>query len=370
MSLKQRGYLSALICVVCVGFIGYRWYREVTTYVPNIGQLPSQEAVDSALRDGTDHPDRVLIPTGLFIQSVEFVTANDANVTGYLWQRYADDVPETVSRGFAFPEQVASDATVIEEQYRRRVGAAEVIGWYFDVTVREPFDYSKYPLDTQDIWLRIWHKDFDRDVVLVPDLGAYDATGITDVFGVDSEIVPGGWRIEDTYFSYRRTNYDTNFGIPDYIGQRDFPELYFNVTLARSFVNAFVIALVPLFVVLILLYAVLIMATADKEKAEVMGFNATGAIGASTALLFVVMLAHIDLRREFQASGLVYLEYFYLATYAAVLGVSLNVYLFSARGGGRILEFLHRDDNLFPKLAFWPAVLLFLAVVTAMVFRA
>ena len=370
MSLKQRGYLSALICVVCVGFIGYRWYREVTTYVPNIGQLPSQEAVDAALRDGTDHPDRVLIPTGLFIQSVEFVTANDANVTGYLWQRYADDVPETVSRGFVFPEQVASDATVIEEQYRRRVGAAEVIGWYFDVTVREPFDYSKYPLDTQDIWLRIWHKDFDRDVVLVPDLGAYDATGITDVFGVDSEIVPGGWRIEDTYFSYRRTNYDTNFGIPDYIGQRDFPELYFNVTLARSFVNAFVIALVPLFVVLILLYAVLIMATADKEKAEVMGFNATGAIGASTALLFVVMLAHIDLRREFQASGLVYLEYFYLATYAAVLGVSLNVYLFSARGGGRILDFLHRDDNLFPKLAFWPAVLLFLAVVTAMVFRA
>jgi hypothetical protein len=34
-----------------------------------------------------------------------------------------------------FPEQVSSDATVIEEQYRRKVGAAEVIGWYFDVTL-------------------------------------------------------------------------------------------------------------------------------------------------------------------------------------------------------------------------------------------
>ena len=27
MSLKLRGYLSALICVVCIAFIAHRWYR-------------------------------------------------------------------------------------------------------------------------------------------------------------------------------------------------------------------------------------------------------------------------------------------------------------------------------------------------------
>ena len=31
------------------------------------------------------------------------------------------------------------------------------------------------------------------------------------------------------------------------------------------------------------------------------------------------MLAHIDVRKEFAAAGLLYLEYFYLITYAAVL---------------------------------------------------
>ena len=51
---------------------------------------------------------------------------------------------------------------MISEEYRRRQGSEEVIGWYFDVTVRQAFDYSKYPLDTQDVWLRLWHKDFDR----------------------------------------------------------------------------------------------------------------------------------------------------------------------------------------------------------------
>lgn len=366
MSVRQRRYLIVAICVGCIGFIGYRWYREITVYVPNAGQLPTQEAVDTAL-DGS-HPDRVLIPTGLFIQSVEFVSANDVNLTGYIWQKYRDDIPASVSRGFVFPEQVSSVDTVIEEHYRRQQGSEEVIGWYFDVTVREAFDYSKYPLDTQDVWLRLWHKDFDANVVLVPDLRAYRATGLTDIFGVDSGMVSGGWKITDTFFSYKLASYDTNFGIQNYVGQRDFPELYFNLTLRRSFVNAFVVALVPLIVVLILLYSVLVMATADRDKAEVLGFNATGAIGASTALLFVVMLAHIDLRREFEAGGLVYLEYFYLITYAAVLAVSLNVYLFAAQTEGWLMDVLHRDDNLLAKLAFWPAVLGFLVVVTVMIF--
>lgn len=365
----MRNYLVLAICIVCVGFIAQRWYRELTEYVPNPGQLPTQQSVDAALKDGASDTGRVRIPTGLFIQSVEFVTANDANITGYIWQKYGDDVPDSVSRGIVFPEQVNSDETVVEEAYRRRNGSEETIGWYFDVTVREPFDYTKYPLDTQDVWLRIWPKDFDRDVVLVPDLAAYDATGIHDIFGIDSDIVPGGWRIEDTFFSYAPGNYDTNFGIASYAGQHGFPELHFTITLRRSFVNVFVVALVPLLVVLILLHSVLIMATRDKDKAEALGFNATGAIGAATALLFVVILAHIDLRRQFESVGLVYLEYFYLIAYVAVLGVSLDVYLFSAARGGRFIDFLRRDDNRFPKLAFWPCVLIFLAIVTAVVFR-
>jgi hypothetical protein len=233
MSLSRRRYLILAICLGCVAFIGYRWYHEITVYVPNPGQLSSQATVDTALRDGAAHPDRLLIPTGLFIQSVAFVTANDANITGYVWQKYRAGIPASVSRGFVFPEQVSSSDTVIQEAYRRMEGDVEVIGWYFDVTVREPFDYSKYPLDTQDIWLRIWHQDFHRDVVLVPDLTAYDSTGIHDIFGVDADLVPGGWTIADTFFSYRRMTYDTNFGIADYVGQRDFPELYFTVTLRR-----------------------------------------------------------------------------------------------------------------------------------------
>ncbi len=48
------------------------------------------------------------IPTGAFVQSVEFSGANDVKVSGYLWQRYARNVPAGLKRGVALPE--AGDA--------------------------------------------------------------------------------------------------------------------------------------------------------------------------------------------------------------------------------------------------------------------
>ena len=364
MSVNRRWYASAALCAVCIALIGYWWYREITIYTPNPGQVSTQAAVDAELNDGRPGPDRIRIPTGVFIQSVEFVKSNDVNLTGYIWQKYGDDVPADVARGFTFPEEVGSADTVIREEYQRD----GIIGWYFDVTLRQPFDYRKYPLDTQDVWLRLWPKDFDRNVVLVPDLSSYLATGAHDIFGVDSEIVTGGWKIVDTYYFYRRMKYDTNFGIAKYTDHNSVPELHFNVTLRRVFLNALVVALVPLVIVLMLLFSVLVMATGDRDRAEALGFSATGAIGAASGLLFVIMLAHIDVRKEFAAAGLLYLEYFYLITYAAVLGVSVNVYLFSAHREARFLEIMHRQDNHLPKLMFWPTVIVFLTVVTAVTF--
>ena len=115
MSVKTRWLFVVALCAVCAGLIGYWWYREITEYVPNAGQVPSQAAVDAALDDGRPHPGRIRIPTGVFIQSVEFVKANDVNVTGYVWQKYSDDIPAEVSRGFVFPEEVGSAETVIRE---------------------------------------------------------------------------------------------------------------------------------------------------------------------------------------------------------------------------------------------------------------
>ena len=63
------------------------------------------------LPDSDNREDQVLVPTGIFLQSLEFSSANNVIVTGYIWQNYSG-IPDTVSKGFVFPE---AEQTNIEE---------------------------------------------------------------------------------------------------------------------------------------------------------------------------------------------------------------------------------------------------------------
>ena len=115
--------------------------------------------------------------------------------------------------------------------------------------------------------------------------------------------------------------------------------------------NEFIIYLIPLLTVAALLFLILLAATTEKEKAERFNFSILGVIGVNSALFFVVIIAHIQLRREFLGSGLVYLEYFYLVMYLVILVVTLDAYLISV---GWQVRFLNYKDHLIPKLLYWP----------------
>ena len=40
------------------------------------------------------------IPTGVFVQSLEFEDANDVFIKGYIWQKYDNNIPQNVSREY------------------------------------------------------------------------------------------------------------------------------------------------------------------------------------------------------------------------------------------------------------------------------
>lgn len=189
----------------------------------------------------------------------------------------------------------------------------------------------------------------------------------------DRILIPTGVFIQSPGFTsasdvnitgYIWQNYDTNFGIEDYIGQTQFPQLYFSVTVSRNFINAFVMNLVPLLVVAALLYSILLITTADPNRSERFGFPTAGAIGTASALFFVVMLAHIQLRAKFAGSGIFYLVEFYLTLYIVILPVSTNIYIFSREDTRRRYAFIHYKDNAIVKMAYWPLILSALAIIT------
>ncbi|WP_372891240.1 hypothetical protein [Rhodosalinus sp.] len=361
---------SVLLSVIAIVFMVRLWSDEEPTdpgrftRIDNRGDLA---AFVDRQRDGArsrqfqgEAPRRV--PTGVFIQSIGFVSASTVNVTGYLWQRYPPDYP--YEKGITFPEEVNSGDTTIEEQFRQTVvrGADrhELIGWYFDVTLRQYFDHSRYPIDVLNVWLRLWSADFNNDenILLVPDFSGYADTD-RPRFGLDQDIVSGEWSITESYFAYRDVPYDTLFGYDMATRATTEPivhsELYFNLGVERKFISAFVINLVPLFVVALLLFAALMTMSRDENRSSRFGFTTAGFLGTCSALFFVVLLAHVQVRDAFAGSGLVYIEYFYLVMYLAILFSAINAYLFSLEPGSGNRPLLWRD-NLVAKIAFWPVL--------------
>ena len=48
--------------------------------------------------------DPILIPTGILVQSLEFLNGDNVQVTGYLWQRLGPDLPDDLVPGVVLPE--------------------------------------------------------------------------------------------------------------------------------------------------------------------------------------------------------------------------------------------------------------------------
>jgi len=369
--------LSAVTSIVFVIVLVKLWVY-MNEYLIEPTQLVSEQAVNEFLQEnwegradvngGGIEPTRK-IKTGIFIQSLKFFDSTEVNLTGYIWQRYRsgehdDIIPAPSEVGFVLPEQVNSGSDIKpKEVYRLHSNGEVIIGWYFEATLRQPFDYSKYPFDHTTVWVRMWHRQFSRNIILVPDFEAYQATGLSDIFGIEETIVLGAWKRENTYFDYHLSNYDTNFGIPDYIGQDGFPELHYNFVVNRKFENAFVVYLLPLFLVATLLFAALLTVSERDELSSRLGFNTSTFIGGCSALFFVTMLAHIHLREQFDAAGIVYIEYFYVLMYVLLVIATVNTYLFSIRPRRWCGLILYRDNILF-KVGYWPVVLGCLILIT------
>ena len=120
-----------------------------------------------------------------------------------------------------------------------------VLGWRFKTTLRQQFDYSRYPFDREDVWIRL--KSNDSTSVLVPDFDSYNSL-IPETFpGMDRSFLLEGWEPQKTFFSYRLNSYSTNFGVGNFANS-NVPELYFNVDVKRDFKGPFDSDLLPVMV--------------------------------------------------------------------------------------------------------------------------
>ncbi|MBX9895192.1 MAG: hypothetical protein K2Y09_08435 [Nitrosomonas sp.] len=302
------------------------------------------------------------VPTGLFIQSIEFLNASNTAVSGYVWQRYPKSYEESIEPGVIFPEAIQ---TALTEAYTHEENNEIVKGWYFEVTLRETFDYQGYPFDRQFLWIRLWHKEFTKNIILVPDFKAFDSLNPSTLPGVEKDFVLSEWNLSRAYFDIRINKYNSNFGNTRFTSHDKMPELYFNIEISRNILNPFIAHLFPLAVVLLMLYGIVLTISKQETNLTITGFNVSAVIAACSALFFILLIMHVQLRDELAVNTIVYLEYFYLISYVTILMVTVNTVLFSYDPPLPILAF---KDNFIPKLIYWPVLLLWIFLITAILF--
>jgi hypothetical protein len=289
----------------------------------------------------------VFVPTGIYVQSAHFLSANEVQMTGYVWQTYQPGIHDGISRGFAMPEASSGEFDRLpvsaDEHGERHV-------WRFSVVLNQEFDYSQYPLGNDDLWVQLWHEDFANNVILVPDLASYKLTSPRARPGLKDGLELPGWDIEGSYFSYREHTYQTDFGAADYSGLTHFPELYFNVSIQKQLTGPLISDFLPLAVVAVLMFTILMFSSRRDPEMTVTGFSGMNVIAACGGFFLVVVFSHIGLRRSLAVKGFIYIEHFYFLSYVLILLVSVNSLMYSRLAHRWVV---HRD-NLIAQQLFWP----------------
>jgi hypothetical protein len=342
---------TTILLIVGIGFL---WY--ITQTAPFDKELSSTMIVDkvglqqflSAEQNSFKKPS-FYVPTGIFIDSIEFLNTNNVNLSGYIWQKYTNDIHKGLSRGFILPE---AKSTQIVESYYLKENNTEVIGWHFQATVLHQFDYTKYPFDKREINLRISHKDFDKDVILTPDLEAYGIINPTASPGIKREIVLSGWLALKSFFNYHSHNEDTNFGIDDYVGHHNFSQLQFTILLKREFLEPFINNVLPLVIASAILFAL-----------QMWLGKTTTFLRTLSGIFFAILLAHIRLRSGITTPEIIYIEWFYLVIYWSIIIIIISYFMFEYK-----VNIVYYHTGIIPKLLFWPTILVSWFVITVIIF--
>ncbi|GIL15100.1 MAG: hypothetical protein BroJett039_02730 [Chloroflexota bacterium] len=366
---RAVGIVSAVIALGCLAVIAALWMAVYTAppsfypdEIPLFTPTRASEVLDTNVpSDGTPRYD---IPTGIFIQSVEFKGPYTLQTSGFLWQRYADTLPSDLDYGVLLPQAESATYTKVYETHQNN---ETLVGWSFKATMRQEFDYSKYPLDRQKIRFQMWHPDFERDVYLTPDIAGYANLRPETLPGVDSEFVIENWLTESSYFSYRLNRYNANFGIADYDSEQQTPELYFNINIKRGLLSPLISRLIVPLVILLQLFVIVLVIGTDHTRLEQFGVRPGAVIFTCAAFFFAVLVAENSLRDEVKAYGIVYLESVHLLTYLFILGVAVNSVLLVALPN---LGLFRDNDNMWVEALYWPLFFGILCVVTALTFGA
>ena len=100
----------------------------------------------------------------------------------------------------------------------------------------------------------------------------------------------------------------TVFGHQKFSGLNEFPIMKYSINLKRRLLNVLVMNIIPILVVASMIFLIFYSNTKDKDDKS--GVSMMGAVQSCAGFFFVLLVAHIDLRRRLNTPSLTYIESF------------------------------------------------------------
>ncbi|MCV9388630.1 PDC sensor domain-containing protein [Reichenbachiella ulvae] len=306
-----------------------------------------------------------LIPvqTGIFIEEFEFLDSYTVAIRGQVWQKWPVHLGKFFDAGFRFPQEALTGLKKLEKisieeekKYTKHV-------WAFRLNLKMGLDYSRYPFDVRDINIEIMYPDPESGILLVPDLESYSDTAPHSKPGINSDIYFRDSKLVASNFSFEIVNFQEHFGHQRFKGLNSYPIMNFNINLKRRLLNVMVTNIIPILVVASMIFLIFYSTTRDKEDKS--GVSMMGVVQSCAGFFFVLLVAHIDLRRRLSTPELTYIETFYLTMYVIMAILAINVVTFTKTDR---YPWLLYKDNLIVKISYWPVLLFSWMFITQIIF--
>lgn len=358
---------SSLLMLMIICLVGHLQYKSTD----NTDNINSPAVTDNTILSNfiADQNNKarslnietpIVIPTGVYIENMEFLNSHNLNISGQVWQKYPLSFEQDKAVPFRFPQTSPfAESSFIEESYRKKIKNSLLISYDFRITMRLNFSYNDYPLDKRNIRLEIQPLEHANGLFFVPDLKSYDYTSPSLKSGINPEINIPGNKILESYFSFQTKSYTTNFGLQNENTTINSPSLYFNIKIKRALVAIFIIYLMPIFVTLIMIFILVFFAGKSQG-----GIEGSGSVQGMAAFFFVLAFSHIDLRKVILTEELVYIENFYFISYIMIIAATYNIIAYSHQS----LRLFNYKNNLIFKAMYWPLYLFALLIITLVKF--
>lgn len=301
------------------------------------------------------------VPTGLYIERFDFEDTYNVGISGTIWQKYPKDLFDKITPGIMFIQTSPfAEASYLKEAYTDTLQNQILKGYDFRLSLRVNFDYDRFPLDKRNVNIKIKPLDKDNNIILVPDLSSYKQINPLSKPGLNDDIELPGNELMNSYFNYKITDFDTDFGFDSRSKFEQVPVLQYNINIRRVLINAFVSYLIPIIVVLLMMFILINTGVKITDTTPKLGI-----MESLAAFFFVLIFSHIALRNTIETPQLMYLEYFYFVSYFMLIASVFNLISFTRKDD---VLFFDYKNNLIAKISFWPLYLFIIYIITVITF--